>query len=88
MNSPANKPKERLMTIIVWFKFFKGALLIAVALGARHFRIEFVNEDGEETARTIAKYQALLKGEITGGQLWRELKLHNRLGVTRGPMEA
>jgi len=24
------------MTIIVWFKFFKGALLIAVALGARH----------------------------------------------------
>jgi putative protease len=57
-------------------------------LGARHFRIEFVNEDGEETARTIAKYQALLKGEITGGQLWRELKLHNRLGVTRGPMEA
>jgi putative protease len=57
-------------------------------MGARHFRIEFVNEDGEETARTIAKYQALLKGEITGGQLWRELKLHNRLGVTRGPMEA
>jgi U32 family peptidase len=57
-------------------------------LGARHFRIEFVNEDREETARTIAKYQALLKGEITGGQLWRELKLHNRLGVTRGPMDA
>jgi putative protease len=57
-------------------------------LGARHFRIEFVNEDREETGRTIAKYQALLKGEITGGQLWRELKLHNRLGVTRGPMEA
>ena len=57
-------------------------------LGARHFRIEFVNEGGAETARTIAKYQALLQGEITGGQLWRELKLHNRLGVTRGPMEA
>jgi U32 family peptidase len=57
-------------------------------LGARHFRIEFVNENSEETGRTIAKYLALLKGEITGSQLWRELKLHNRLGVTRGPMEA
>jgi len=56
-------------------------------LGARDFRIEFVNEDNEETGRTIAKYQALLKGEITGSQVWRELKLHNRLGVTRGPME-
>jgi putative protease len=59
-----------------------------MALGARHFRLEFVNEGGEETARTIAKYKALLKGEITGAQLWRELKLHNRLGVTRGPMES
>jgi putative protease len=58
-----------------------------LGLGARHFRIEFVSESGQETARTIAKYQALLKGRITGAQLWRELKLHPRLGVTRGPME-
>jgi putative protease len=57
-------------------------------LGARHFRIEFVNEDAAETTRTIARYLALLKGEITGSQLWRELKLHHRLGVTRGPMES
>jgi putative protease len=57
-------------------------------LGARHFRIEFVHEDGGETARTIGRYQALLKGEISGTQLWRELKLHNRLGVTCGPMES
>jgi len=56
-------------------------------LGARHFRIEFVNESGEETARTIAQYQALLAGKISGGQLWRELQLQNRLGVTRGPTE-
>jgi putative protease len=58
-----------------------------LGLGARHFRIEFVNESGAETAQTIAKYQALLNGGITGAQLWRELKLHPRLGVTRGPME-
>jgi putative protease len=57
-------------------------------LGVRHFRIEFVQENGEETARVIAQYQALLRGEISGAQLWRELKLNPRLGVTRGPMES
>jgi putative protease len=66
-----------------------GAEYVArlMKLGARHFRIEFADEDGEETKRTIARYQALLKGEISGGQLWRELRLQHRLGVTRGPME-
>jgi putative protease len=56
-------------------------------LGVRHFRIEFVNESAEEVTRTIAKYRALLRGEITGAQVWRELKLQNQLGVTRGQME-
>jgi putative protease len=55
-------------------------------LGARHFRIEFVNESAGEVSETIAKYQALLEGKLSGAQLWRELKLHNQLGVTRGPM--
>jgi putative protease len=32
-------------------------------------------------------YRALLRGEISGAQLWRELKLQNQLGVTRGSME-
>ncbi|MGO8700306.1 MAG: DUF3656 domain-containing U32 family peptidase [Limisphaerales bacterium] len=59
-----------------------------MALGARHFRLEFVNETAAETARTIAQYQSLLKGELTGAQLWRELKARRQLGVTRGPMEA
>jgi len=27
-----------------------------------------------------------LRGEISGTQLWKELKLHNQLGVTRGQM--
>ncbi len=57
------------------------------ALGTRHFRVEFVDETPETVARTLARYRALLRGEITGGQLWRELKLHNQLGVTRGQME-
>jgi putative protease len=66
-----------------------GAEYVArlMALGARRFRIEFVNETPQEVARTVARYRRLLRGEITGAQLWRELKLHNQLGVTRGPMD-
>jgi putative protease len=55
-----------------------------LALGVRHFRVEFVNETPAEVALTISKYRQLLRGEISGAQLWRELKLHHQLGVTRG----
>ena len=57
-----------------------------LALGARHFRLEFLNETPEQAAQTIARYRQLLRGEITGPQLWRELLLLNQLGVTRGQM--
>jgi U32 family peptidase len=59
-----------------------------LALGARHFRVEFLNETPEQAAQTIARYRQLLRGEITGPQLWRELKLLNQLGVTRGQIGA
>jgi putative protease len=59
-----------------------------LALGVRHFRIEFVSEPPELVATTIAKYRQLLSGEITGDRLWRELKLINQLGVTRGTHES
>ncbi|QIR41144.1 U32 family peptidase [Tolypothrix sp. PCC 7910] len=57
-----------------------------IDLGLRHFRIEFVNETPAQVSKTIHCYSQLLRGEITGSQLWRELKLQNQLGVTRGPM--
>ncbi|HXR49193.1 MAG TPA: DUF3656 domain-containing protein [Candidatus Limnocylindrales bacterium] len=55
-----------------------------IELGVRYFRVEFLNETPEQVAQTIAQYRQLLRGEITGTQLWRELKLMNQLGVTRG----
>jgi putative protease len=55
-----------------------------LALGVRHLRIEFLNETPDQAAQTIARYRQLLRGEITGPQLWREWKLLNQLGVTRG----
>jgi putative protease len=66
-----------------------GAEYVArlLELGARSFRVEFVNEDAAEVGRTLTRYHQLIRGEITGGELWRELKLLNQLGVTRGQME-
>jgi U32 family peptidase len=57
-----------------------------LALGVRKFRVEFLTETPEQVERTIAKYHQLLRGEISGTQLWRDLKLFNQLGVTRGQM--
>jgi U32 family peptidase len=57
-----------------------------INLGLSNFRIEFVNETSVQVRKTIHCYRQLLQGEITGSQLWRELKLQNQLGVTRGPM--
>ncbi|MCL1473378.1 U32 family peptidase [Argonema antarcticum] len=58
-----------------------------IKLGVSYFRIEFVNETPHQVTQTIQRYRQLLQGEITGSQLWRELKLQNQLGVTRGPLE-
>jgi U32 family peptidase len=57
-----------------------------IELGVRNFRVEFLDETPETVERTIAKYRQLLRGEIDGTELWRELKLFNQLGVTRGQM--
>ena len=59
-----------------------------IELGARHFRVEFLDEEADEIARTVGRYRQLLTGEITGAELWREFKLINQLGVTRGQMDA
>jgi len=58
-----------------------------VSLGARHFRVEFLNETPPQVTQTLQMYAQLLRGEISGVELWRRLKLRRQLGVTRGPME-
>jgi putative protease len=57
-----------------------------IGLGLQYLRVEFVNETPEQVQKTIQSYQKLLQGEIIGSQLWRELKLQNQLGVTRGAL--
>lgn len=58
-----------------------------MALGARSFRVEFLTEAADEVTRTVERYRQLLGGQVSGAELWRELKLINQLGVTRGQME-
>jgi putative protease len=57
-----------------------------IALGVRHFRLEFLNETPSVVAQTLDRYGQLLRGQISGPDLWRDLKLLNQLGVTRGQM--
>ena len=57
-----------------------------LALGVRRFRVEFVDEDAATVTRTLDRYQALLRGEISGADLWADLKVLNQLGVTRGTL--
>ncbi|MCS6815096.1 MAG: U32 family peptidase [Cyanobacteria bacterium] len=56
-------------------------------LGVRYFRLEFVQESPAQVLDTINRYQRLLTGKLSGSQLWRDLKLHNQLGVTRGSLD-
>ena len=58
-----------------------------VNLGLRHLRLEFLQESPARVAQTVAQYQQLLRGEISGAQLWQSLKLQHQLGVTRGPLD-
>ena len=58
-----------------------------MVLGLRDFRVEFVDEDAATVTRTLGRYRALLRGEASAEEVWRELKLHSQLGVTRGQLD-
>ncbi len=55
--------------------------------GVRHFRVECVWEDGEETARTLVAWQRLLRGELGPAELVAEVSVHEQFGVTAGTMQ-
>jgi putative protease len=55
--------------------------------GLRRFRIEFLNENRAQAQHLIQVYRQLLKGEIPGEEVWRDLKVHLQLGVTKGSLE-
>jgi U32 family peptidase len=60
---------------------------LLIEKGAKYFRVEFLDESPAQVAQTLSAYQQLLKGEMSGAQLWRSLNLSSQLGVTRGTLE-
>jgi len=56
--------------------------------GVRHFRIELLRDAGHEIHQVVSLYGRLLRGQITGREVWRRLNATNRVGVTRGTLEA
>lgn len=59
-----------------------------LAAGLRHFRVELLGtEPPHEVRRLVRLYTQLLRGELSGRQVWTELKASNRVGVTRGTLE-
>jgi len=57
-----------------------------VARGARHLRVEFLDDTPEAVDRTLKLYQEALSGHRDPKHLWRELKASSQYGVTRGPL--
>jgi len=58
------------------------------AAGVRHFRIEMLDEPAAEIAKIIRCYRDLLAGRMQAAEVWRLLQAVNRVGVTRGTLEA
>jgi U32 family peptidase len=64
------------------------AVIDLMSKGVRDFRIEFLNESPDEIRRTVALYRDLLAGRTNPSAVWTQLKALNRVGVTRGTLEA
>jgi len=57
------------------------------AAGIRQFRVELLQEAGGEVGALLDTYARVLGGRDAGPQVWRELKVLNQVGITRGTLE-
>ncbi len=56
-------------------------------LGLRHFRVELLREIPEESKQLLDRYARVIAGMEDGRATWRQLRVLNQLGVTRGTLE-
>ncbi len=54
--------------------------------GARHLRVEFLDDSAASVEQTINLYRDVLEGRRDAKNLWRELKASSQYGVTRGSL--
>ncbi len=57
-----------------------------VKRGARHLRIEFLDDTPAQAGRTIQLYREALSGARDPRTLWKDLKATGKYGVTRGQL--
>ena len=57
-----------------------------IARGARHLRVEFLDDTPESVTKIIGLYRDAIEGRRDAKGLWRELKATNQYGVTRGAL--
>jgi len=55
-------------------------------LGVRWFRIDLLRETPEEATKLMEQYYRVIDGTDDGKQTWKQLKVLNQLGVTRGTL--
>ena len=55
--------------------------------GVKAFRVEFLEDNAEQTKKILRLYQDLLAGRVVPKDVWQRLKAANRVGVTRGTLE-
>ncbi|WP_206099774.1 U32 family peptidase [Longirhabdus pacifica] len=54
--------------------------------GVGSYRVEFLEEKADKVHEVIELYTKALQGDISGTQVWKQLKATNQLGVTRGQL--
>ncbi len=54
--------------------------------GGRWFRVEFLEEDGDEAIRIFDLYDSAITGNRDAKTLWKDLKASSRYGLTRGQL--
>ena len=67
-----------------------GAEVVAMLLarGVGHLRVELLDEPPEAVEGIVAAYRDLIAGKCTGRDVWTRLRAVNRVGVTRGTLDA
>ncbi len=56
-------------------------------LGLRTFRIDLLRENAEQAKQLLDRYARVVAGLDDGRATWRELRVLNQLGVTRGTLQ-
>lgn len=57
-------------------------------IGLRHFRVELLRETPGQALQLLDRYARVLAGLEDGRSTWRQLRVLNQLGVTRGTLES